>query len=331
MKIWRGLIILTVGLILIIWSVHLNNAIGQDDPVPEEGNWSGIAIYGGPDTPIEVQMAFVVEDGMVAHGAVALMFAFPNMPDEMLTVMLEEGCIARFEDISLETSSVRGTFVAEDAAVGIFSIDACELGEFGVQLLTAPLEGEWEVVPGDPDEMRLIEETITLAAATTQLGADELYEFRCAACHGSDGEGTEVAPPLNDYIVLPADYIESRVRSGQEAMSAFSEEEIAPDQLEVLITHIQNNIVNMGVPEFDAEELKSTHELRQLHCTECHGSLGQGKNDFGPPLNIWPPYSITGVIEGARLPLPGMPRLTVTNEELVLIAGYMQSWAAEDE
>lgn len=331
MKMWRGLSLLTFGVALIVSTLHVEDALGQRGPSPEEGNWVGTAVYGAVDAPTEVEMAFVVDDGIVIHGAVKLLFAFPDMPDEMLTTMLEEGCIARFEDISLTTSSFTGAFTAIDAAAGAFSVKACELGEFGIQLLTAPLEGEWEAVPGDPQDMMLIEQPITLAVATAQLSAEELYAFRCSECHGTAGEGSTEAPPLNDFVLLPVDYIESRVRSGPETMSAFTEEEITPEQLEVIGEHIQENIVNTNVPVFTAEDLALGRELWLLHCTECHGSLGMGKNDFGPPLNIWPPYSVTGVIDGARIPLPGMPRLTVSDEELVLIAGYMHSWAIDSE
>lgn len=331
MKIWRGLALLTMGVVLFVWGLHSEYVFGQDSPDPQEGNWVGTAVYGPEEQPTEVEMAFVVEEGLVVHGAVQLLFAFPEMPEEMVNAMLDGGCIARFEDITLTTSSVTGVFTAEDAATGAFSIQACDLGDFGVQLLTEPLTGMWEATPGEPTNMALIEQPVTLATATTQLSAAELFEFRCSECHGLGGEGTAEAPPLNDFPVLPIDFVTSRVRNGPETMSAFSEDEITPEQLELIIEHVQTTIVGSDIPEFSAADLETGRELWIEFCTECHGSLGQGKNDFGPPLNIWPPYSVTGVIEGARIPLPAMPRLSVTDEELVLIAGYMQSWSEENE
>ncbi|NJL93165.1 MAG: hypothetical protein HC915_05275, partial [Anaerolineae bacterium] len=98
-----------------------------------------------------------------AAGALKLLFAFPEMSEAMVDAMLNSGCVARFEDITLTTSAVTGTFTAEDAAAGAFRVTACELGEFGVQFLAAPLEGMWSAAPGEPADMTLLEQPLTLA------------------------------------------------------------------------------------------------------------------------------------------------------------------------
>ncbi|NJL93166.1 MAG: hypothetical protein HC915_05280 [Anaerolineae bacterium] len=152
--------------------------------------------------------------------------------------------------------------------------------------------------------------------------------FRCAECHGTQGEGTAEAPPLNDFLVLPPEFIESQVRSGPENMSAFTEAEISAEQLTLLSAHIQAEIAGTNLVSVDEDQLEQGRQLWRDFCMECHGARGQGKNDFGPPLNVWPPYSVTGIIDGARLPLPDMPVLSVTDDELRLIAAFMHSWAA---
>lgn len=55
--------------------------------------------------------------------------------------------------------------------------------------------------------------------------------------------------------------------------------------------------------------------------------MGMGKLDTGPVLNQRPPLGINQIVKGGLLPLPDMPRLAITSDELVLVAGYIQSWA----
>lgn len=69
-------------------------------------------------------------------------------------------------------------------------------------------------------------------AAKAEAGA-ELAEGFCSACHGLEGEGTEVAPRLAgqpvDYLILAAEAYRSGERSDEiasEALGVFGEDEI---------------------------------------------------------------------------------------------------------
>lgn len=164
------------------------------------------------------------------------------------------------------------------------------------------------------------------SAATLQTG-EEIFTLRCSPCHGPDGEGTIIAPSFVDFVVMPYEFVEVRVRSGPEIMSAFTEDEINAEQLAALVTYLEENIVGTQVPAFTEADIEQGREYWRDYCRECHGSFGQGKDDYGPALIVWPPYSISRVIKGARIPLPGMPRIPISDEELVLVAGYLQSLA----
>lgn len=163
-------------------------------------------------------------------------------------------------------------------------------------------------------------------ASTSLLSGEDLFKLRCAPCHGVNGEGF-IGPAFNDRPLLPTEFILDRVRTGPEVMSAFTLEELPDAQVALIAEYLQTQIVGTAIPAYTEEELAQGKALYREYCVECHSVFGQGRENLGPAINRWPPLGISRIIEGGLLPLPNMPRLPVTPEELRLIAGHVQSLA----
>ncbi len=163
-------------------------------------------------------------------------------------------------------------------------------------------------------------------APASLLNGEALFKLRCAPCHGLNGEGF-IGPAFNDRPLLPTEFILNRVRTGPQVMSAFTPEELSDDQVALIAEYLQTQIVGTAIPAYTEEELAQGKALYHEYCVECHSVFGQGKENLGPAINRWPPLGISRIVEGGLLPLPNMPRLPVTPEELRLIAGHVQSLA----
>jgi mono/diheme cytochrome c family protein len=163
------------------------------------------------------------------------------------------------------------------------------------------------------------------AAAAEGMTGQQIFALRCAPCHGPNGEGL-IGPSFRDRPVLPLNFVLSRVRSGPEVMSAFSPDELPDAQVAAVVDYLEAEIVAADLPVFTEDEIAQGKALYREYCVECHGSFGQGKQDVGPVINLWPPMGIGQIVKGGLLPLPNMPRLAITPDELYLVAGYIQSW-----
>jgi mono/diheme cytochrome c family protein len=164
-------------------------------------------------------------------------------------------------------------------------------------------------------------------ASVTETG-QQLFEIWCAVCHGMSGEGGAIAPSLNDIPHLPADFLVSRIRSGQNAMPPFAETDLSNGQLALVIEYAQANIIGSGLPAFSTAVLAQGRELYILHCAECHGETGEGVPNSGPRLNTLPPMRASEIINFTRvgsLLTPAIPSGVVSDQELRLIVAYLHS------
>jgi mono/diheme cytochrome c family protein len=154
------------------------------------------------------------------------------------------------------------------------------------------------------------------------------FETWCAPCHGMRGEGGSIAPSLNDLPAVPADFITSRVRSGQNAMPPFAESDLPGSQLVSIIAYAQQEIIGSGLPQISAEMLADGETLYAQQCAECHGEHGEGTEDDGPALVTVPPLRGRTIINFVRVgssQTPGIPAETVSDAQLELIIAYIHS------
>lgn len=313
--------VLSMGLIIISLVFGGSHVIGQDaapsDEDAQNGVWLGM-VTSGADSAVDGEIAFMVDGTGVAYiGGIR----FTSLGDDGMLAD-DEQCIIVFDELSMETPTVSGDFTTPTTAEGTFEVASCFMPDQGYAIFDPAIMGTWQASPAETDEIP--DALVVFARHPTEIveSGEALFDLRCGVCHGPGGTGTEIAPPFVDFPVLPYEYIEVRVRSGPEVMSAFTEQDITEAQLNDLVTYIQTELVGTAIREYSEEELALGRELYIEKCAECHGTRGQGTNDFGPPLLIWPPYSVTGIIQGARVPLPEMQIVRVSNDELDLIAGY---------
>lgn len=273
------------------------------------GIWQGTVTLDEASTTSEI--AFVVDNnGNVYNGGVRI-----ELP--------EGDCITRFRELTSDSSPVQGNFNNAEQAEGTLEVSTCYDHEQAAYItLPEPLTGTWGAAPAAPENIVEAVRIFAREPADAIASGEDLFNLRCSACHGIGGVGTDIAPPFVDFYALPYDYIEGRVRNGPEIMSSFSEQDLPVDQLSDIVAYIQNELVQTGIRAYSEAELAEGRDLYIEKCAECHGSRGQGTNDFGPTLLTWPPYSVTGIYEGARIPLPDMGVVRVSNDELDLIAGY---------
>lgn len=182
--------------------------------------------------------------------------------------------------------------------------------------------------PLDPTAAAVQARDLALRPADPQITSDgrALFELRCAPCHGMNGEGV-IGPSFRDRPLLTRQFVLDRVRSGPQIMSAFDVNILADEQVTLIVEYLEAEIVGRDLIPPTEAQLAEARELYRTYCTECHGVFGQGKENLGPAINRWPPLSISRIVEGGLLPLPNMPRLQVTPDELRLIALYVQSLA----
>lgn len=314
LRVFRNIIVFLC--ITFIGLGHLASQDAPETPELETGVWYGEVSSSGSGAMGDI--AFVVDSSGIAYqGGVRLI----DLTDENITDPAE-ACVTRFADLTLESRPVQITNVADGTGEGLVEVTNCFVSGQGYITLTEPWTGVWQAAPSPTEDMAEAVRLFARQPAEAIATGETLYNQKCSACHGVGGIGTPIAPPFVDFVVLPLDYIERRVRSGPDVMSAFTEEDLPGDQLADIVAYVQNELVGTEIRAYTTAELEEGRVLYIEKCAECHGNRGQGSNDFGPPLLIWPPYSVTGIYEGARIPLPEMGRVRVSNDELDLIAGY---------
>ncbi len=172
-----------------------------------------------------------------------------------------------------------------------------------------------------------------------------LYAQECVACHGADGMGTAIAPPVNDPGVLSQapESLERTIRSGVPGtlMAAWdgslSDDEIAA--LVYLFTH-WDEVPTGAIPAPEQpvpvteESLALGESLFATSCARCHGPEGQG-TPRAPALNV--KGFLTDTVDGAiqqiiTLGVPGtaMPAWgdKMTDAEIQAVVGFIRAWEA---
>jgi mono/diheme cytochrome c family protein len=130
-------------------------------------------------------------------------------------------------------------------------------------------------------------------------GSNELYQTYCAACHGQQGEGTNIAVALNTPDVRSRDHatLVQTISEGVPgtAMPAW-QRVLEPQQIDELATYLQNwggtearqaaqnpttpTPINQDDPQ---AMLAAGEHLFSTTCASCHGENGSG--GLGPVIN----------------------------------------------
>ncbi len=175
-------------------------------------------------------------------------------------------------------------------------------------------EGAEPVSTGAPDPQELQDEP-------TDLIPDglEVYEVRCAGCHGEEGEGTDRAPQLRFRADEYATWV---VRNGREStkfpndMPAF--EDVSDAQLDEMLAWLGS-----------FPNPTTAQDLYARYCGNCHGPDGRGG---GEPA-VGEEYSKTreqiregegdGLYGDRAQFMPGWGTDSLSDQEVELLARYL--------
>lgn len=113
-----------------------------------------------------------------------------------------------------------------------------------------------------------------------------IYATTCSVCHGADGRGgtpgpeeVTAGPPLRGLEVA---YVDQQLRTGrmpivEPAVGVTGPERLADADRAAVVAWMTDRMALEGeIPEPPDGDRTRGHELYQIHCAACHGSLGDG-------------------------------------------------------
>jgi cbb3-type cytochrome c oxidase subunit III len=255
----------------------------------------------------------------------------------------------------------RGRYGTAMAAWGV--AEGGPLDDVAVEALILLLQqGTWDETaavvaalgqtPREPVQVEVppeaLAQIIALPGGETLAAAVQTYAMHCVACHGSNGEGTTLAPALNDATLRAertAETLANTIGYGvpgtlmagwnqvldQEAIAGLVQliqqwDQLQPDMLPT----------PAPAPVVASAEMIATGEtLYAQNCAFCHGSEGQG-TQRAPALNVQSFFErvtndealaqiITLGVPGTAMPAWG-DRLG--EGEIDAVAAYIRSWEA---
>ena len=194
----------------------------------------------------------------------------------------------------------------------------------------------------EPDEA-LISQVVALPNGDLLVKGIEVYSRECVACHGADGSGTNLAPPLNtpDIQARAPEELERTIRLGVPGTLMAGWGQALPDDdinaVIALLTH-WSEVPTGTIPQPDQpvpvteESLALGENLYAQNCAMCHGATGMGTRR-APALNaksflentsdLALQQIITLGVSGTAMPAWGN---RLTEAEIQAIVGFLRSW-----
>lgn len=159
-----------------------------------------------------------------------------------------------------------------------------------------------------------------------------LFETSCSSCHGIDGNGTALGPPLTSSGAAGAHFmlttgrmpLDDPHRQPVRKPPAFDEEEIKE-----LTEYVASLGSGPEIPEVDlrSADLARGQDLYSENCAACHSSAGAGgavgAGLEAPPLAEATPTEIAEAIRIGPGAMPVFGESTLSEEEANSIAKYL--------
>ena len=172
-------------------------------------------------------------------------------------------------------------------------------------------------------------------SAGTTVGGDatagrDLFLANCASCHGSQGQGTAVAPDIRGAGAALADYV---LRTGRmplpdpKAPSERRQVIFTDDQIRALVAFVASLGNGPAIPDvaISGADLALGRNLFIENCAACHGATAGGGSVGGgfvaPNLHNSEP---TTVAEAVTVGPGPMPRFRFPQDELNALVAYVQ-------
>jgi mono/diheme cytochrome c family protein len=325
--------LIVVGVLLYAWSEPDRIVMAQTDQLASD---------------LDEAMTLYAENCSVCHGA-----AGEGLGS---TPTLDSPALQDSDPTSLYKIISRGLF---NTSMPAWSIeDGGPLSDYQISELVSLIQlGNWAatqdrvvnlgltpVVPfnSEPDQA-LLDQLALMEDGDLLVQGITLYAQECVACHGADGLGTSLAPPLNDPLVLEktADELTRTILNGVSGtLMASWDNSLSVAEVASLVALLTNwDQVPGGAIPLPDEQLLVTQEslalgsdLYTTSCSRCHGPDGQG-TQRAPALNVKGFFVdtsdaiiqqiITHGVPGTSMPAWG-DRLTDT--EIQAIVGFIRSW-----
>jgi ubiquinol-cytochrome c reductase cytochrome c subunit len=171
---------------------------------------------------------------------------------------------------------------------------------------------------------------------TLEERGGELYEEKCASCHGPQGSGTEFGPTLRGVGAASADF---QLRTGRmpaadpTAATQQKPQTLDDEQIEALVAYVASLGEGPEIPTVNTTgaDLSTGAELFAANCAPCHGASAHGgavgDDAFAPSLYAARPLEIAeAVIVG-----PGeMPVFAFGEDDRNAIVAYLKYLQEED-
>jgi cbb3-type cytochrome c oxidase subunit III len=191
-----------------------------------------------------------------------------------------------------------------------------------------------------------LQQIARLPEGTALAAAVQAYAANCVACHGSNGQGTTLAPALNDPVIRAertADQLNKTISLGSPGtVMAGWNQRLSAEEIDQLVTLVQrwDQIPPDAMPEPPAQPIIVTEKLLATgqtlyaqNCSRCHGTDGQGTRR-APALNVQSFFDkvttdqamaqiVSSGVPGTAMPAWG-DRLNVS--EIEAIVAYVRSW-----
>jgi cbb3-type cytochrome c oxidase subunit III len=172
-----------------------------------------------------------------------------------------------------------------------------------------------------------------------------VYAANCIGCHGATGEGTSIAPPLDDPAVRQKtdDELKRTITNGVPGtLMAGWHQALAPEEINNLVglIHYWDEIPPGLMPQPELPPIASSNadviaaggQLFRLACGHCHGSDGQGTR-MAPALNVQSFLAetndqaikaiISQGVSNTRMPAWGG---RLSDEELNSLVSFIRAW-----
>jgi mono/diheme cytochrome c family protein len=170
------------------------------------------------------------------------------------------------------------------------------------------------------------------SAGDAQNGNRVFASAGCAACHGADGKGTTLAPPIAPPPLPLADLIHY-VRQPSGKMPPVAASVVSDEQLANVYAFLRSVAPASSAGSSAAPASGNPTKGKQLFtadgCYECHNDKGVGAGT-GPRIGP-PPLSLPSFLRYVRAPSGNMPPYTVkviSDQDLADIYEYLQSLPA---
>ncbi len=183
-------------------------------------------------------------------------------------------------------------------------------------------------------------------AAMAQLGGDaangrDIFQATCVVCHGRNGEGTDIAPPLAEAPILSdLDALYETISQGRLDVGMPNWGQVlSPAEINDVIAYLRTLKAGEGAPETSQPEaggqdqaLAKAQFLYVQHCATCHGLKGEGTEDRPALANNEFIQSssddeILSVIANGRpnTPMEGFSN-ELSQEDMQLLLQLLRSW-----